>query len=43
MVTHFVLDKWLIGDLALDVYEMSKEKDNRGRADKLENCAKAWK
>ena len=37
MVTHFVLDKWLIGDLALDVYEMSKEKDNRGRADKLEN------
>ena len=37
MVTHFVSDKWLIGDLALDVYEMSKEKDNRGRADKLEN------
>ena len=37
MLTHFVLDKWLIGDLALDVYEMSKEKDNRGRADKLEN------
>ena len=31
------LDKWLIGDLAVDVYEMSKEKDNRGRADKLEN------
>jgi len=29
-------DKWLLGDLAVDVYEMSNEKDNHGRADKLE-------
>ena len=29
-------DKWLIGDLEVDVYEMSKEKDNRGRAARLQ-------
>ena len=28
-------DKWLTGDLELDVYEMSKEKDNWGRADRI--------
>ena len=29
-------DKWLTGDLEVDVYEMSKEKDNWGRADRLQ-------
>ena len=29
-------DKWLTGDLELDVYEMSREKDNWGRADRLQ-------
>ena len=33
----FSSGKWLTGDLALDIYEMSQEKDNRGRADKLES------
>ena len=28
-------DKWLTGDLELDVYEMSREKDNWGRADRI--------
>ena len=28
-------DKWLKGDLELDVFEMSGEKDNWGRADKI--------
>lgn len=30
--------KWLKGDLEMDVYEMSKEKDNWGRSDRL----KVW-
>ena len=29
-------DKWLTGDLEVEVYEMSKEKDNWGRADRLQ-------
>ena len=33
---HDEYDKWLTGDLELDVYEMSKEKDNWGRADRLQ-------
>ena len=28
-------EKWLTGDLELDVYEMSREKDNWGRADRI--------
>ena len=32
---HEEYDKWLTGDLELDVYEMSKEKDNWGRADRV--------
>ena len=32
---HDEYDKWLTGDLELDVYEMSSEKDNWGRADRL--------
>ena len=29
-------DKWLTGELEVDVYEMSREKDNWGRADRLQ-------
>lgn len=32
---HDEYDKWLSGDLELDVYEMSKEKDNWSRADRI--------
>ena len=32
---HEEYDKWLTGDLELYVYEMSKEKDNWGRADRV--------
>ena len=33
---HDEYDKWLTGDLELDVYEMSKEKDNWSRADRIQ-------